>query len=167
MRTIDVIWAFPYLLIALMLVALFGNGFWNVVAALGIAYIDDFARITRGEVLSIREEEYLLAASATGLSDRQILSGEVFPNIVTPIIVEFSILVARAMIGEATLSFLGLGVQPTTPTWGSIIGEGRNLVLGAWWLSLSAGFAIMITVLGINLFGDALRDAFDVQDEVE
>lgn len=154
----------PWLLIAIMLVAIFGQGVWNVVVAVGFAYIDDFARITRGEVLSIREEEYMLAAESVGLSDAEVIFEEVLPNTVAPIIVQFTVLVARAMLAEATLSFLGLGVKPSTPTWGSLLGQGRDFITQAWWISIIPGLLIMITVLGINLFGDALRDAFDVRE---
>ncbi|MFC6942258.1 ABC transporter permease [Salinirubellus sp. GCM10025818] len=164
MRSVDVMWAFPWLLIAIMLVAVFGQGLWNVIIAVGFAYIDDFARITRGEVLSIRSEEYVLAAESVGLSDVEIIVEEVFPNTVAPIIVQFTVLVARAMLAEATLSFLGLGVKPSTPTWGALLGQGRNFITQAWWISILPGVLIMITVLGINLFGDALRDAFDVRE---
>lgn len=164
MRTVDIVWAFPFLLIAVLLVALFGQGFWIVVFALGIAYLDDFARITRGEVLSIREEEYVLSAKNIGMDNLSIIREEVFPNAIAPIIVEFTILVARAMVAEATLSFLGLGVKPTTPTWGAILRGGRDLIGTAWWISVLPGLCIMITVLGINLFGDALRDSFDVRE---
>ncbi|WP_281194213.1 ABC transporter permease [Halorubrum sp. F4] len=164
MRSVDVMWAFPWLLIAIMLVSIFGQGVWNVVIAVGFAYIDDFARITRGEVLSIREEEYMLAAESVGLGDLEIIFEEVFPNTVAPIIVQFTVLVARAMLAEATLSFLGLGVKPSTPTWGSLLGQGRDFITQAWWISILPGVLIMITVLGINLFGDALRDAFDVRE---
>lgn len=164
MRSVDVMWAFPWLLIAIMLVAIFGQGVWNVIFAVGFAYIDDFARITRGEVLSIREEEYLLAAESVGLGNFEIIFEEVFPNTVAPIIVQFTVLVARAMLAEATLSFLGLGVKPSTPTWGALLGQGRNFITQAWWISIIPGLFIMVTVLGINLFGDALRDAFDVKE---
>lgn len=164
MRSVDVMWAFPWLLIAIMLVAIFGQGVWNVVVAVGFAYIDDFARITRGEVLSIREEEYMLAAESVGLSDMEVIFEEVLPNTVAPIIVQFTVLVARAMLAEATLSFLGLGVKPSTPTWGALLGQGRDFITQAWWISIIPGVLIMITVLGINLFGDALRDAFDVRE---
>lgn len=164
MRSVDVMWAFPWLLIAIMLVAVFGQGVWNVVVAVGFAYIDDFARITRGEVLSIREEEYVLAAESVGLGDLEIVFEEVFPNTIAPVIVQFTVLVARAMLAEATLSFLGLGVKPSTPTWGAMLGQGRDFITAAWWISIVPGLLIMITVLGINLFGDALRDAFDVRE---
>ncbi|WP_227380359.1 ABC transporter permease [Haladaptatus halobius] len=165
MRIIDIMWAFPWLLIAIMLVAIFGQSLWNVIFAVGFAYVDDFARITRGEVLSIREEEYTLAAKSVGLGNLQIIGEEVLPNTVAPLIVQFTVLVARAMLAEATLSFLGLGVKPTTPTWGALLGQGRNFLTQAWWISVIPGLMIMITVLGINLFGDALRDAFDVKDQ--
>lgn len=163
MRVVDVIWAFPFILIAILLVAIFGPGYWNVVVAIGIAGLDDFARISRGEVLAIRREEYILSAKAIGMSDRGIITSEVLPNILSPIIVQFTVLIARAMLTEATLSFLGLGVEPSTPSWGSILGDGRALITQAWWISISAGSLITITVLGINMLGDALRDAFDVE----
>ena len=164
MRAIDVMWAFPWLLIAIMLVAIFGQGFWNVMVAVGFAYIDDFARLARGEVLAIREEEYTMAAKSVGLSDYEIIFEEVFPNTVAPLIVQFTVFTARAILAESTLSFLGLGVKPTTPTWGALLGQGRGFITQAWWISIIPGIAIMITVLGINLFGDALRDAFDVKE---
>ncbi|WP_458189462.1 ABC transporter permease [Haladaptatus sp. NG-WS-4] len=164
MRTVDVMWAFPWLLIAIMLVAIFGQGFWNVLFAVGFAYIDDFARLSRGEVLAIREEEYTMAAQSIGLSDFEIIFEEVFPNTIAPLIVQFTVFTARAILAESTLSFLGLGVKPTTPTWGALLGQGRGFITEAWWISIIPGIAIMVTVLGINLFGDALRDAFDVKE---
>lgn len=167
MRAIDVMWAFPWLLIAIMLVAIVGQSFWNVLIAVGFAYIDDFARLARGEVLAIREEEYTLAAKSVGLGDREIIFEEVFPNTVAPLIVQFTVFTARAILAESTLSFLGLGVKPTTPTWGALLGQGRGFITQAWWISIIPGIAIMITVLGINLFGDALRDAFDVKETGE
>lgn len=163
MRFVDVTWAFPWLLVAIMLVAIFGQGVWNVIAAIAFAYIDDFARITRGEVLSISEQEYILAAKNIGMGNTDIMVKEVLPNAVAPIIVQFTVLVARAILAESTLSFLGIGVAPTTPTWGALLGQGRELIQQAWWISIIPGVLIIITVLGINLFGDALRDTFDVQ----
>ncbi|WP_299335203.1 ABC transporter permease [Haloplanus sp.] len=165
MRFVDVLWAFPWLLVAIMLVAIFGQGVWNVIAAIAFAYIDDFARLARGEVLSIREEEFVLAAKNIGLGDLGIMTEEVLPNAVAPLIVQFTVLIARAILAESTLSFLGIGVKPTTPTWGALLGQGRSLIGQAWWISIVPGVAIVITVLGINLFGDALRDAFDVRGE--
>jgi peptide/nickel transport system permease protein len=165
MRFVDVLWAFPWLLVAILLVAIFGQGVWNVIAAIAFAYIDDFARLARGEVLSIREEEFILAAKNIGLGDLGIMTEEVLPNAVAPLIVQFTVLIARAILAESTLSFLGIGVKPTTPTWGALLGQGRSLIGQAWWISIVPGIAIVITVLGINLFGDALRDAFDVRGE--
>jgi peptide/nickel transport system permease protein len=167
MRIIDAMWAFPWLLIAIMLVAIFGQGFWNVVFAVGFAYIDDFARVARSEVLAIREEEYTLAAQSIGQSDSSIIFSEVLPNAIAPLIVQFTIFTASAILAEATLSFLGLGVKPTTSTWGTMLGQGRSFILQAWWIAVIPGLAIMITVLGINLFGDGLRDAFDVKDQTQ
>jgi peptide/nickel transport system permease protein len=164
MRIVDIMWAFPWLLVAILLVAIFGQSLWNVVFAVGFAYIDDFARLTRAEVLSIREEEYVLAAESIGLSNFDIIFEEISPNTVGPLIVQFTVLVARAMLAEATLSFLGFGVKPTTPTWGALLGQGRSFITQAWWISVIPGLLIMIAVLGINLFGDALRDAFDVRE---
>lgn len=163
MRFVDVTWAFPWLLVAIMLVAIFGQSVWNVIFAIAFAYIDDFARITRSEVLSIREEEYIAAAKNIGVSDVNIMLDEVLPNAVAPLIVQFTVLVARAMLAESTLSFLGVGVKPTTPTWGALLGQGRGLIEQAWWISIIPGILIVVTVLGINLFGDSLRDAFDVR----
>jgi peptide/nickel transport system permease protein len=165
MRFVDVLWAFPWLLVAIMLVAVFGQSVWNVVVAIAFAYIDDFARIIRGEVLSIREEEFVMAAKNIGLDDVEIMVDEVLPNAVAPLIVQFTVLVARAMLAESTLSFLGIGVKPTTPTWGALLGQGRSLIGQAWWISIIPGIAIVITVLGINLFGDSLRDVFDVRQD--
>ncbi len=165
MRFVDITWAFPWLLVAIMLVAIFGQGVWNVVAAIAFAYIDDFARITRGRVLSISEQEYILAAENIGMGDGEIMLREVLPNAVAPIIVQFTVLVARAILAESTLSFLGIGVEPTTPTWGALLGQGRAVIEQAWWISVIPGILIVITVLGINLFGDALRDAFDVRQD--
>jgi peptide/nickel transport system permease protein len=147
-----------------MLMVIRGPGFWNVVVAIGFAYIDDFARIVRGEVLAIREEEYTLAAEAAGLGSFAIMFTEVLPNTVGPVIVQFTIRLARAILAESTLSFLGIGVKPSTPTWGSMLGQGRDFIINAPWISVLPGVFIMITVLGVHLFGDALRDAFDVKE---
>jgi peptide/nickel transport system permease protein len=166
MRFVDVTWAFPFLLIAILLAAIAGRSVYNVIFALGFAYFDQFARLARGEVLAIREEEYVMAAKSIGLGDIETMFGEILPNMIAPLIVQMTIMTARAMISESTLSFLGLGVDPSTPTWGSLLGQGRNFIVEAWWISLLPGFAIMISVIGINLFGDALRDAFDVKEEV-
>jgi peptide/nickel transport system permease protein len=165
MRYIDVQWAFPNFIIAVWLVAVFGTGLLNVIVAISLAFFDDFARIMRGMVLTIREEEYVLAARSLGASDFQIMFKHIVPNAIAPIIVLATISVSYAILGEATLSFLGLGVKPSTPTWGLIISDARSFFSRAWWLAVYPGLAIMFTVLSINFLGDALRDILDVRED--
>ena len=169
MRYVDFQWAFPELILGVGIIAISGGlGVTNVVIAIGIAYIDDFARLARGEVLSLREEEYVTAARAIGMSDRRIMTREILPNAVAPLIVQATLMIPLAILAEAGLSFLGLGVKPTTPTWGLLLSDGRQFVGDAWWISVMPGFAIMLTVLAFNTLGDGLRDIFDVNDgEVE
>ncbi len=164
MRYIDLQWAFPNFIIAVYLVAIFGTGLLNVIVAVSLAFLDDFARITRGMVLSIREEEYVVAARSLGASDVQIMLRHVLPNAVAPIIVQATISVSYAILAEAALSFLGLGVKSSTPTWGLIISDARSFFSRAWWLAVYPGLAIMVTVLSINFLGDALRDILDVRN---
>ena len=165
MRYIDLQWAFPNFIIAVYLVAVFGTGLENVIVAIVLAFLDDFARITRGMVLSIREEEYVLAARSMGASDARIMLRHILPNAIAPIIVQATLSVSFAILAEAGLSFLGLGVKPSTPTWGLIISDARSFFSRAWWLGIYPGLAIMITVLSINFLGDALRDALDVRGD--
>ncbi|RQG95461.1 ABC transporter permease [Natrarchaeobius chitinivorans] len=167
MRFIDALWALPWLVLAILIISIFGRSITNVILIISIAYIDDFARIGRGEVLAIREEEYILAAKNIGLGDLSIMSGTVLPNMVGPIIVQFTIFTARAILVESALSFLGLGVSPATPTWGMMLGDGRDYIMDAWHIAILPGLAIVITTLGINLYGDALRDSFDVKQTRE
>lgn len=169
MRYVDFQWAFPELILGVAIIAISGGlGVVNVVLAIGIAYIDDFARLIRGEVLSIREEEYVMAARALGMADRRIMTREILPNAVAPLIVQATLMIPLAVLAEAGLSFLGLGVKPTTPTWGLLLSDGRQFIDRAWWISVMPGFAIMLTVLAFNMLGDGLRDIFDVSDgEVE
>jgi peptide/nickel transport system permease protein len=164
MRYIDLQWAFPNFIIAVYLVAVFGTGLSNVIVAVSLAFLDDFARVTRGMVLTLREEEYVLAAKSLGASDLQIMLRHVLPNALAPIIVLATISVSYAILAEATLSFLGLGVKPTTPTWGLIVSDSRSFFSRAWWLGVFPGMAIMLTVLSINFLGDALRDILDVRN---
>ncbi len=165
MRTMDLLWTFPTLVIAVGVIAFSGGlGVQNVIIAIGVAYIDDFARLIRGEVLSIKEKTYIKAARTVGMSDRRIMRQEIFPNAVAPLIVQATLLIPLAIIIESVLSFLGLGVEPTTPTWGLLIGQGRDFIGMAPWISVIPGIAIMITVLSFNMLGDSIRDAFDVQD---
>jgi peptide/nickel transport system permease protein len=169
MRYVDFQWAFPELILAVGIIAVTGGlGVLNVVIAIGIAYIDDFARLVRGEVLSIREEEYVMAARAVGMNDRRIMFREILPNAVAPLIVQATLMIPLAILAEAGLSFLGLGVKPTTPTWGLLLSDGRQFISQAWWISVMPGLAIMVTVLAFNMLGDGLRDIFDVSEgEVE
>ena len=164
MRYIDIQWAFPNFIIAVYLVAVFGTGLSNVIVAVSLAFLDDFARLTRGMVLSIREEEYVLAAKSLGASDLSIIFRHILPNAMAPIIVQATISVSYAILAEAALSFLGLGVKPSTPTWGLIVSDSRSFISRAWWLGVFPGLAIMITVLSINFVGDGLRDILDVRD---
>ena len=164
MRYIDLQWAFPNFLIAVYLVAVFGTGLTNVIVAISLAFLDDFARIARGMVLSIREEQYVAAARTVGVSHLRIMWRHILPNAVAPIIVQATVAVSYAILGEATLSFLGLGVEVTTPTWGLILADARSFISRAWWLGLFPGMAIMLTVLSINFIGDALRDFLDVRE---
>lgn len=160
-RCIDLLWAFPVIILTVGLVAVFGAGARNVVIAIAIAYIDDFARVVRAKVLSLREEDYTLAARAVGASDRRIMFRHILPNSAAPIIVQATFAVGLGILAESGLSFLGLGVNPTTPTWGLSLNEGRDFVRQAWWISVFPGLAIVFTVLALNLFGDGLRDALD------
>ena len=163
MRYIDLQWAFPNFIIAVYLVAVFGTGLSNVIVAVSLAFLDDFARITRGMVLSIREEEYVVAARSLGATNMEIMFRHVLPNALAPIIVQATLSVSYAILAEAALSFLGLGVKPSTPTWGLIISDSRSFFSRAWWLAVYPGLAIMMTVLSINFLGDAMRDILDVR----
>lgn len=163
MRVIDLLWAFPVIIIAVAMVAIFGAGFRNVVIAVAVAYFDDFARIIRAEVLGIREDDYTMAARSIGANDRRIMFRHILPNMVAPITVQFTFAVGLGILSESTLSFLGLGVSISTPTWGLSLFEGRDFIRQAWWISVFPGLAIVTTVLALNLFGDGLRDALDVK----
>jgi len=166
MRYIDLQWAFPNFIIAVYLVAVFGTGLANVTIAITLAFLDDFARVVRAMVLSIREEEYVVAARAIGASNARIQLRHILPNTVAPVIVQATVSISYAILGEAGLSFLGLGVKPTTPTWGLILSDSRTFISRGWWLAIFPGLAITLTVLSINFFGDALRDILDVREQL-
>jgi peptide/nickel transport system permease protein len=163
MRIGDVFLAFPYLLLAIAIVAVLGGGLANVIVVLAIATWVPYARITRGSVLSLKAQEFIVAARAIGVSDGSLLFKHLLPNVLTPIIVFATFAVAAAIIAEAGLSFLGLGVGSSRPTWGNMLADGRAYLSTAWWLATIPGLAIMLTVLSINLIGDWLRDALDPQ----
>ncbi|HET6620617.1 MAG TPA: ABC transporter permease [Dongiaceae bacterium] len=164
MRYIDLQWAFPNFIIAVYLVAVFGTGLSNLIVAISLAFLDDFARIARGMVLSIKEEQYVAAARTVGVSHFRIMWRHILPNAVAPIIVQATVSVSYAILAEAGLSFLGLGVEPTTPTWGLILSDARSFISRDWGLGIYPGLAIMLTVLSINFIGDALRDFLDVRE---
>jgi peptide/nickel transport system permease protein len=164
MRYIDLQWAFPNILIAVYLVAVFGTGLANVIVAISLAYLDDFARVARGMTLTAKEEQYVAAARAIGCSELRIMARHILPNITAPIIVLATVSVSNAILAEAVLSFLGLGVSADTPTWGLILADARSFISRAWWLGVFPGVAIMLTVLSINFLGDALRDVLDVRE---
>jgi peptide/nickel transport system permease protein len=164
MRYIDLQWAFPNILIAVYLVAIFGTGLLNVMVAITLAYLDDFARVARGVTLQVKQENYVAAARSYGASDLRIMVRHILPNVTAPLIVIATVSVSNAILAEAVLSFLGLGVSSDTPTWGLILSEARSFVSRAWWLGVFPGLAIMLTVLSINFLGDMLRDILDVRE---
>lgn len=167
MRLMDIMMSFPSLVLALALVGALGPNLRNVILVIGIVYTPQYARLIRGSVLSVKEEEFVEAAENTGLGDTKILFKHVIPNAFTPVLVQGTFHVATAIIFEASLSFLGLGVQPPTATWGVMIADGRGYLPDQWWISTFPGIAIMITVMSFNLLGDGLRDELDPRSETE
>ncbi|MGQ0568895.1 MAG: ABC transporter permease [Armatimonadota bacterium] len=161
MRAMDIMMAFPTLLLAITLVAVLGQGLLNLIIAIGVANIPQFGRVVRGEVLRIRLFDYVDGARVLGASHLRIIVRHLLPNIWSALIVLMSLRVSVAILAEASLSFLGLGVPPPAPSWGTMVAEGQKFLLLAPWMSLVPGLAIMLVVLGLNLFGDGLRDALD------
>ncbi|MCB0101513.1 MAG: ABC transporter permease, partial [Anaerolineales bacterium] len=161
MRFMDVLLAFPSLLLAIAIVTVLGPGLINALLAIGIVSIPAYARVMRASVLTVREMEYVSATRALGGSNMQILFLRILPNALTPLIVQGTLGIASAILDAAALSFLGLGAQPPTPEWGSMLGAERNQVFTAPHLVFYPGFMIMLTVLSFNLIGDGLRDALD------
>lgn len=158
---VDISWAFPTVLVALFLIAILGPGLVNVMIAVGLSYWGGFTRVVRGQVLSLREWEFITAARSIGANDIRIMFRHIMPNILAPIIVMATLMMADTILIEATLSFLGMGAQPPIPSWGSILSSGRSYLRLAPWVTFFPGFAIMLTVLGFNMLGDGLRDALD------
>jgi peptide/nickel transport system permease protein len=161
MRLADIQLAFPFILLAIAVIGVLGPNLGNIIVVVGVSGWVVYARIVRGEVLSLREREFVQAAIAMGSRHRRVILRHIVPNAFTPWLVIATLDMARVIILESALSFLGLGVQPPTPTWGGMLADGRVYLSTAWWLATFPGLAILVTVLGINLLGDGLRDTFD------
>jgi peptide/nickel transport system permease protein len=161
MRAIDVLLAFPSILLALFIVTMLGRGTWKVMVAVGISEIPRFARQMRAEVLSLKEREFVLASRALGAPDWLILFGRILPNALGPLIVIGTLGIATAVLEAAGLGFLGLGAEPSTPEWGTMLADNRDYLGECWWMAVFPGLAIATTVLAFNLVGDGIRDAYD------
>lgn len=165
MRVVDIVLAFPGILLAIALMAVLGQSLFNVVLALCITGWAPFARLARGEALSVRERQFVLAARALGASTLRVVARHILPNIVSPILVKATLGMAGVIVAEAALSFLGLGVRPPTPSWGAMLNAGRAFILVTPHLVVFPGIAIMLVVLSLNFFGDGLRDLLDPRRE--
>jgi ABC-type dipeptide/oligopeptide/nickel transport system permease subunit len=161
MRIVDALQAFPFLILALALAATFGAGFGNAMIAIGIGFAPAFVRIVRAQVMTVANQEYVQAARAVGVHDLRILLRHVLPNSLAPLLVQTTLAMASAILAEAALSFLGLGVQPPTPSWGQMLSTAQNYISLAPWLAYWPGIAIFLAVLGFNLVGDGVREALD------
>ena len=161
MTLVNVMLTFPFVLLALAVIAVLGPSLVNMIIVLGVADWPLYARVIRAETMAIREREFVLAGRALGMSHFRIIFNQILPNLVSVIVVIATLQVARVIILESFLSFLGLGVQPPTPAWGNMLGEGRVYMLNSWWIATFPGLAIFITTLTINLMGNALRDWLD------
>jgi peptide/nickel transport system permease protein len=161
MLLVDALWSFPTLVLALAIAASLGPGLTNAMLAIGIVFTPVFARLVRGQTLSVRERDFVLAARAIGAPPARIVLRHVWPNVTAPIIVQASLLVASAIVVEAALSFLGLGIEPPAASWGSMLKGAYQYMQQAVWLSIAPGVAIFVTVLAFNLLGDGLRRALD------
>ena len=160
-RIFDILLAFPSILLAIAVVSVLGPSLKNALIAIAIINVPTFGRLLRSRVLSVKEEEYITAARAIGMSDSRILVHHILPNSLAPIIVQGTLAIATAIIEAAALGFLGMGAQPPTPEWGKMLADSKDFILQAPWTVLFPGLAIMLTVLGFNLMGDGLRDALD------
>ena len=161
MRFADVQLALPFILLAITFIAVIGGGLTNMIILLIISQWVQYARLVRGSVLSLRDREFILAAKAIGVKDIRILFQHLLPNLIGPVIVLMTLNVANNILLESSLTFLGLGVDPVIPSWGGMLAEGHTYLQTAWWVSVFPGLAILLTVLGLNLLGDWLRDALD------
>jgi peptide/nickel transport system permease protein len=169
MRFTDLALSLPFLPVAIVAAAVFGGGLWMLALLLALFFWGGLARIVRAELLSLREKEFVEAARAAGSRDRQLIFRHLLPNALSPIIVTSTLIVGAAIMAEATLSFLGFGVKPPTPSWGAMVSEGARLWVssGSWWLVMFPGLALTLTVLAVNFIGDGLRDALDPTQTIE
>jgi peptide/nickel transport system permease protein len=165
MRCVDVQLALPFILIALTFISILGGGLTNIILFMVLSQWVQFARLVRGMVLSVREREYVEAAHAMGAGDLRIMVVDILPNLIAQVIVYLTLLIPAAVVFEATLSFLGLGVVPPTATWGNMLADSLAYYRVAWWYLLFPGSALLITTLAFNLLGDSVRDAFDPRGE--
>ena len=161
MRIVDMMMCFPTFFLILTVVALLKPSFWNVMIVIGLTSWMGVARFVRAEFLSLRERDFVVAARALGASGPRIIFLHMLPNALAPVLVSATLGIAGAILTESGLSFLGFGVQPPNPSWGNILSDGRLYIFDGWWMTLFPGFAILITVLAFNLFGEGLRDALD------
>lgn len=161
LRLMDVLLAFPGILLALAVVAVLGPGLYNVMIAVGFGGIPAYTRLARASTLSVRERDYVLAARAIGCPNGRIMGRYILPNVIPPVIVLATLGIAGAILTAAGLSFIGVGAQPPSPEWGAMLSLGRQYLQRAWWVTMFPGLAIMLTVLSVNMVGDALRDALD------
>jgi len=161
MRLMDIMFSFPFILLAILIIAITGPGVFNVIISLAVAYLPYSARIARGAVMAVRESQYVEAARASGAGDLRVIVKYIMPNITAPIVVYVTMSFAFALLAEAGLQFLGLGARPPTPSWGLMLNETRGIIEFAPWTGIFPGLAIALAVIGFNLFGDGLRDLFD------
>jgi len=161
MRFVDIMLCFPSFFLILMVIAFLGPSIYNIMIVIGLTSWSGLARLVRGEVLSIKEREFIYSAEISGLSGMRIMFVHILPNVIGPIVVSATLGIAGAILSEAALSFLGLGVQPPTASWGNILTSGKDYLHIAWWLSLFPGLALLLTILSFNLAGEGLRDVFD------
>jgi peptide/nickel transport system permease protein len=161
MRVIDVMLAFPTLLLAVMTIAVLGPGTGSTAISIGVALIAPFARLTRGEVLKVKEWDFIEASRAVGATGSRLVVRHILPNVLSPIIIYATLQLGTVILAEASLTFLGLGPSPPTPSWGLMVNDGLTFIQTAWWISIMPGIAIFIAVIGVNFLGDALRDIWD------
>jgi peptide/nickel transport system permease protein len=166
MRLMDVMFSFPFILLAILIIAITGPGIFNVIISLAVAYLPFSARIARGAVLAVKESQYVEAARASGAGDLRVILKYILPNIAAPIVVYVTMSFAFALLSEAGLQFLGLGARPPTPSWGLMLNETRGIIEFAPWTGIFPGVAIAVAVIGFNLFGDGMRDLLDPKMKV-